>query len=282
VSQSSNRWVVKVVLVLAVVAFVGVSIFGILNLTQSPNQSRASNGGSLSASDQQSKLEDEVRGYDLVLQREPDNQVALKGVLEARLQLLSQKRRDQVQKADIQALIEPLTKLAKLNPDNSAYTVLLAQAKEQIGDKEGAAEAYQLILATKPGDLKALQGMVTLLLSQQRPEAAIGLLQDTLAKAGQANKIQPESVDTIAVQILLGSVYAFQKKYTEATTVYDQAIIKEPKDFRPVLAKALLLKKQGNDTQAKPLFDQALALAPDRYKDEINQAIAIPSPPPNP
>lgn len=230
-------------------------------------------------SDQKSKVEDEVRGYELVLQREPENQAALKGLLQARLQLLSQKGKGQIKPADIQAVIEPLEKLVKLNPDQSKYAVLLAQAKQQIGDKEGAAQAYRSVLQTKPGDLEALQGMVALLVNQKRPEAAIGLLQDTLSTATQANKIQPGSVDTVAVQVLLGNVHAEQKRYSQALSAYDGAIKVDKQDFRPVLAKAMLLKEQGKLDQAKPLFTAAAALAPAQYKDEINQqATASPTP----
>ncbi len=282
VSQPRNRWIVKVVLVLAVIAFVGVSvvpIIGAFNNTPPSNQNTSSTRGSLPSSDQKSQLEDQVRGYELVLQREPENQTALKGLLQARLALLSQKAKGEVKPSDIQAVIEPLEKLAKLNPEQSEYTVLLAQAKQQIGDKEGAAQAYRSILATKPGDLNALRGMVALLLNQQRPEAAIGLLQDTLSNAAQANKIQPGSVDAIAVRVLLGTIHASQKNYAQATSVYDQAIDQDPKDFRPVLAKAMLLKEQGKVAEAKPLFDTALALAPAQYKDEINKtASASPAP----
>lgn len=284
VSQPRNRWIVQIILVLAVLAFVGVSvipIIGAFNNTPPSSQNAANIRGSLPSSDQKSKLEDEVRGYELVLQREPENQTALKGLLEARLQLLSQKEKGEIKPSDIQVVIEPLEKLAKLNPDQSEYAVLLAQAKQQIGDREGAAQAYRSILSTKPGDLKALQGMVALLVDQQRPEAAIGLLQETLSSAAQANTIQPGSVDTVAVQVLLGSVHASQQRYAQASSVYDQAIKKDPKDFRPVVAKAMLLKQQGKDTDAKPLFDSAAALAPAQYKDEINKA-ATASPIPNP
>ncbi|MEH2065344.1 MAG: tetratricopeptide repeat protein [Nostoc sp.] len=274
-AQTRNRWIVQVILALAILAFVGVSvipIIGAFNNTPPASQNTASTRGSLPSSDQKSKLEDEVRGYELVLQREPENQAALKGLLQARLQLLSQKEKSEVKAADIQVVIEPLEKLAKLNPEQSEYSVLLAQAKQQIGDREGAAQAYRSILSTKPGDLKALQGMVALLMSQQRPEAAIGLLQETLSKATQANTIQPGSVDTVAVQVLLGSVHASQKRYAQASSVYDQAIKKDPKDFRPVVAKAMLLKQQGKDAEAKPLFDSAAALAPAQYRDEIKKA----------
>jgi tetratricopeptide (TPR) repeat protein len=284
VSQPRNRWIVQIVLAVAILAFVGVSvipIIGAFNNTPPSSQNTASTRGSLPSADQKSKLEDEARGYEQVLQREPENQTALKGLLQARLQLLSQKEKSEVKPADIQVVIEPLEKLAKLNPEQSEYSVLLAQAKQQIGDREGAAQAYRSILETKPGDLKALQGMVALLISQQRPEAAIGLLQETLSKAAQANTIQPGSIDTVAVQVLLGSVHASQKRYAQASSIYDQAIKKDPKDFRPVVAKAMLLKQQGKDAEAKPLFDSAVALAPAQYKDGIKKA-ATASPLPNP
>ncbi|WP_413174715.1 tetratricopeptide repeat protein [Anabaena azotica] len=280
-SQPRNRWIIQIVLVLAVAAFIGVSvipIIGALNNPQSVSGNTTSSPTNSPASNQKSQLADEVRGYELVLQREPENQTALKGLVQARLQLLSQKARGEVKPADIQAVIEPLEKLAKLNPQQSEYGVLLAQAKQQIGDNEGAAQTYRSILATKPGDLKALQGMVNLQISQQRPEAAIGLLQDTLSAATQANTIQPGSVDVVAVQVLLGSVYAFQKNDTQAISIYEQAIKKDPQDFRPVLAKAMLLKEQGKVDEAKPLFESATSLAPAQYKDEINKAAGIPTP----
>lgn len=278
-SESRNRWVVRVVLAFAVVAFIGVSIIPIITAInpESSPQNQPTAEPKISSSEQKSKLEDQVRGYELVLQKDTENQTALKGLLQARLGLLSQKSRGEVKPADIQAVIEPLEKLAKLNPQQSEYGVLLAQAKQQIGDKEGAAQTYRSILTTKPGDLKALQGMVNLQLSEKRPEAAIGLLQESLAAATQANTIQPGSVDVVAVKVLLGSVYAFQKNDDKAISTYDEAIKKDPQDFRPVLAKAMLLKEQGKMDEAKPLFDSATALAPAQYKDEINKAAAAPT-----
>ncbi|TAE58542.1 MAG: Tfp pilus assembly protein PilF [Nostocales cyanobacterium] len=279
-TQSRNKWMVRVVLLLAVTAFLGVSlipILGALNSSPPAAETAAQDATNTSAQDN-SKLEDTIRGYELVLQREPENQTALKGLVQTRLQLLAQKENNKVENADIQAVITPLEKLAKLNPQQTEYGVLLAQAKQQIGDKEGAAQTYRTILSTQPGDLKALQGMVNLQLSQNRPEAAIGILQDTLSTANQANSLQPGSVDVIAVQVLLGSVYAVQKNDTKAISVYDEAIKKDPQDFRPVLAKAMFLKEQGKTDEAKPLFDNALGLAPAEYKDEINKAAAISSP----
>ena len=280
-SESRNRWMVRVVLAFAVVAFVGVSVMPIIttfNKPQSLPQNQANTENQGSSLQQKSKLEDQVRGYELVLQKEPENQTALKGLLQARLQLLSQKSPGEVKPADIQVVIEPLEKLARLNPQKSEYGVLLAQAKQQIGDQEGAAQTYRTILTAKPTDLKALQGMVSLQLNQKRPEAAIGLLEQSLTAAKSANTIQPGSGDVIAIQILLGNVYAFQKQELQAIAVYDQAINQDPQDFRPVLAKAMLFKQQGKLAEAKPLFDKARALAPAEYKDEINKVAAVSAP----
>lgn len=280
-SESRNRWMVRVVLAFAVVAFVGVSVMPIIttfNKPQSLPQNQANTENQGSSLQQNPKLEDQVRGYELVLQKEPENQTALKGLLQARLQLLSQKSPGEVKPADIQVVIEPLEKLARLNPQKSEYGVLLAQAKQQIGDQEGAAQTYRTILTAKPTDLKALQGMVSLQLNQKRPEAAIGLLEESLTAAKKANATQPGSGDVIAIQILLGNVYAFQKQELQAIAVYDQAINQDPQDFRPVLAKAMLFKQQGKLAEAKPLFDKARALAPAEYKDEINKVAAVSAP----
>ncbi|WP_225852719.1 hypothetical protein, partial [Haemophilus parainfluenzae] len=51
--------------------------------------------------------------------------------------------------------------------------------------------------------------------------------------------------------------------------LYDKVIQSAPDDFRPVLAKALVLQQEGKSDQAKPLFDQAEVMAPAAYKDQI-------------
>jgi tetratricopeptide (TPR) repeat protein len=126
-----------------------------------------------------------------------------------------------------------------------------------------------------------LQGLVNLLLVQQRPEAAIGLLQDTLKAAPGANQAKPGSIDVTSVQLILGQVYAVQKRYPEAIAIYDESAKTNPKDFRPTLAKAIVFKEQGKTDEAKTLFDKASELAPPNYKDQINQlANGTPSPAP--
>ncbi|KST67595.1 tetratricopeptide repeat protein [Mastigocoleus testarum] len=281
-SQARNRWMVFLVLGLAGVGLLGASVAPLIaafNNEQSSNEETATVRNTLKTSSpaaaQISKLTKDVQFYQRLSQEEPENTAALKRLIEARLQLLSLKQ------GDIKAVIEDLEKLVKKAPERAEYAVLLGQAKQQVGDKEGAAKAFRSALKTKPGDSKVLEAYVSLLLQQKRPQQAISLLKDNLSTAAKANKVEPGSIDVTAVQTLLGSVYAKENRYGEAIAAFDIAIKNDKQDFRPVMAKALLLKQQGKVDQAKPLFTKAAELAPAKYKDEINrQANSTPSPNP--
>lgn len=269
-TNKRNRWIINVVLILAVVAFVGFSLIPLIEAAFQGQQQTATKPTptqSASAIPKKEELEAQAKGYELVLQREPENQTALRGLLEARLGL-----------GDVKGAITPLEKLAKLNPKETEYAILLAQAKQQTNDTEGAAQTYREILKTQPGDRNALQGLSNLLLQQNRPEAAVGLLEDTIKTAPQANKIQAGSVDVGSVQVILGQVYASQKRFDEAIAVFDEAAKSNKQDFRPILGKALILKDQGKTDAAKPLFASAAELAPAQFKDQINQLASAPSP----
>jgi tetratricopeptide (TPR) repeat protein len=259
--QKRSRWV-YVMLILMVLALLGFSalplVSSIIEANQSGSQTQTQPVGI--SPEQQNQLEAEATGYQKVLEREPNNSNALRGLLEVRLQ-----------QQDIQGAVEPLEKLAKIHPEQREYSILLAQAKQQLQDYEGAAAAYSTLLATDPGDIQALSGTVDLYLSQNQPERAIGLLQETLEQAQQNDDKPSESIDVVSLQLLLGEVYAYQKRYDEAIASYDQALEVNKQDFRPFLGKALVFQEQGKQDQAKPLFDAALSLAPSQFKDQISQ-----------
>ena len=269
-TEARNRWIVKIILFIAIFAFIGVSILPIIetiiNEKNLPVISATEQRKS-SVSEERSKLTKDIKGLQLVLQREPNNQSTLRSLIERQLRLL------QLCDENLQGIIETLDKLTQLNPEEIKYAVLLAQAKQQANDKEGAVQTYRSILEIKPANLEALQGIVMLLLDQKKPEAAISLLKETLAKETQANKIEPRNTDLIAIQLLLGNVYALQELYSQAITIYDMAIEYDKQDFRPILAKAMLLKVQGMADEANYLFKNAAKLAPPKYKDEIKKQV---------
>lgn len=278
--MQKKKWLTVLILLLGVIPFVAVSVTPLISGISSNRQAATPtpNPSAVVSSNQKSQLQDQEKGYQAVLQREPDNPTALEGLVETRLKQV------QAGYAQIPSVIEPLEKLSKLRPDRTDYLVLLGQAQQYTGNREAAVQAYNAVLATKPGDIKALQGMVSLMLQEQRPQAAIGLLQEAIKKAPQANKLQPGSVDVTAIQLLMGDVYTSQKRYSEATALFDQISKENKTDFRPIVAKAMVLLQQGKNKEAEPLLKEAAALAPSQFKDQINQIAlqAKSTPPPAP
>jgi cytochrome c-type biogenesis protein CcmH/NrfG len=102
----------------SMVSFGGSAIFGIVSLFSSGLSSQHQQKQAPVAVSQESLLAAKERGYVTVLQREPQNQTALEGLANVRLEMNNGK-----------GAIEPLEKLVKLNPDRADYKVLLGQAK---------------------------------------------------------------------------------------------------------------------------------------------------------
>jgi len=261
VTIKRSSWVLNAVLILAVVALLGVSTIPPITEAFRASSSAGSNASPTpSVESRQEKLEAQERGYELVLEREPENQSVLRGLLDVRLEL-----------RDITGAIAPLEKLVQLNPQDIQYQVLLAEAKHYTGDPEGAAQIYRQILSQTPGEMTALQGLIDLQLQQNNPQAAIGVLEETLQQATATGETETNTIDTASVKLLLGRVYADLERYEEAIAVYDQAIEENETDFRPLLGKAIVLQRQGKPDEAQPLFASATTLAPSEYKDEIDR-----------
>lgn len=209
------------------------------------------------------RLETEALGYQLVLEREPDNVNALQGLLENRLR-----------QGNLNDAIAPLERLAQLQPEQIEYTLLLAQTKQQIKDYQGASNLYRNLLTNNPLDVRALKGFSDLSITQNRASEAIQVVQNAIT---QAIKIKgadptPENLGNVtSVQLLLGEIYLQQKRFDDAIAVYNNTSQMNPDDFRPTLAKAVVLNQQGQIQAAEPFFQQAIILAPTQYKDTIKK-----------
>ncbi|EAZ93188.1 tetratricopeptide repeat protein [Crocosphaera chwakensis] len=251
-----RRWIYAT-LVLMLLALIS---FSILPIVSSMVQAQQADQSSL-VTTKSTRLKNEALGYQLVLEREPDNENALLGLLETRLR-----------QGDLEAAITPLERLAQLNPEQPDYGILLAQSQQQLNNYEAALNTYQEIIAANPGDMRALKGMVDLYMNQNRSQAAINLVQNTLNEAikEQSNESASESVFNLtSLQLLLGEIYSEQERYDDALVIYDQAIKGDKDDFRPLLAKGMLLREQGEENEAQTLFKEAILKAPVQYKEQL-------------
>ncbi|MEZ2240851.1 tetratricopeptide repeat protein [Microcoleus sp.] len=104
--------------IVSMVSFGGSAIFGIVSLFGSGLSSQHQQKQAPVVVSQESLLAAKERGYVTVLQREPQNQTALEGLANVRLEM-----------DDKVGAIEPLEKLVKLHGDRADYKVLLGQAK---------------------------------------------------------------------------------------------------------------------------------------------------------
>jgi tetratricopeptide (TPR) repeat protein len=227
------------------------------------NNSGIGKGVKLS-SDQMVLLRERTFAAEKVLFGQPDNQEALKTIVNSKLQL-----------ADIKGSISSLERLAALNPDVPEYGVLAGQSHHYLGDRETAALNYRKALANNPHHIPALQSLASLLVDAQKPEAAIGLVQESIKAPIPPGK----TADLGGLKLLLAQIYVSQQRYAEAFPIYDGLTQADSQDFRPLLAKALVFKKIGSVSEAQALLDQAIEIAPAQYKDQIQTLAKSTAPP---
>ncbi|BAZ32863.1 hypothetical protein NIES4074_53700 [Cylindrospermum sp. NIES-4074] len=122
----------RIITIVSVVSFVGSTVFAVVPAIQqaiyhpqsaTPQSATPPSATPPSATaSAETALQQEVRSYELVLKREPDNQVALEKLSVLRLQL-----------KDTKGSVEILQKLVRLHPDRQDYKALLEQMKKPQG-----------------------------------------------------------------------------------------------------------------------------------------------------
>lgn len=114
----------QILMVLGLGAFVGTALLGTAGMFTEALKPPATDVKTAEVQSKMAQLKAQESGYETVLQREPENQVALKGLVEARLQM-----------NNFPGAVEPLEKLVKLNPNEASYKALLAEVKQRAGKK---------------------------------------------------------------------------------------------------------------------------------------------------
>ena len=119
--QKGKSKLTQVFIIGSGIAFLASSVIGIGGLIASSLNKPAANENS--ARSQNAQLQAEEKGFLGVLQREPNNQTALRGLVEIRLR-----------RGDVPGTKTALERLVKLNPDNQQYKELLIAINKQVAD----------------------------------------------------------------------------------------------------------------------------------------------------
>ena len=146
VSQSRNRWFLNIVLALGAVAFFGFSMLPLFEsvIRESQPTTQATPAVSPSpVSEQKSRLVNEAQSYEVVLKQEPNNEVALQGLVNARLGL-----------GDLDGAIAPLEKLIALNPQDFRPLLVKATVLQKQGKAEQAKALFEQATALAPAEYK--------------------------------------------------------------------------------------------------------------------------------
>ena len=110
----------KIFVLIAGMAFLSSSILGISGMMSQSNQPTASENA---AQSQNAQLKAEEKGFVTVLKREPNNQTALRGLVQVRLR-----------QGDAPGTKAALEQLVKLNPTDKKYKEFLDAVNTQLAD----------------------------------------------------------------------------------------------------------------------------------------------------
>lgn len=124
--NSDKKPIQRILIIVASSAFLATMIFPIAGLFSDSSQP-SNNVATIDAQSLQKQLQEQAQGYEAVLKREPDNQIALQGLAETRLEM-----------NDPKGAIAPLEKLVKLDPNNPIGLEGLAKARIRMNDPKGA------------------------------------------------------------------------------------------------------------------------------------------------
>ncbi|GBL13821.1 beta-barrel assembly-enhancing protease [Microcystis aeruginosa NIES-1211] len=164
--KKNNDTLKRVLIVSSGLVFLALMVVPTLGLLKNNNSnSTQGNQPGQEATIPPEKLAAMVKGYEKILEREPDNPTALQGLAEARLQL-----------KDFIGAREPLEKLYQKYPDNLEVMLVLYGTRLQTQDVSGAKSLLEKLVKDYPQEpkfkeeLTRLNQAIAAASQQQTPE----------------------------------------------------------------------------------------------------------------
>lgn len=130
----------RIAIILSSIGLLGFLFIPMLDLFRSQPSPVASPNADPSQVDNE-QLKAAVEGYQKVLEREPNNPVALQGLVQAKLAM-----------NDFQGAKAPMEKLVSIQPENPNFLQVLAQIQLQTNDRQGAINTLEKLAPLLPDD----------------------------------------------------------------------------------------------------------------------------------
>jgi len=111
---------------------------------------------------------------------------------------------------------------------------------------------YKTVLEREPNNLDALVATANLYLEKGKLAQAIPILEKIVA-------LEPNNPEW---QFNLAKLYELDHQIDKAEKIYDLILVKDSRQFKALVAKAMLKQAQGQPESAKTLFQMAEAVAP--------------------
>jgi tetratricopeptide (TPR) repeat protein len=142
--------------------------------------------------------------------------------------------------------------LENMYPTNAQVVLLHGAALLQLQDKEGARKAFEHALELSPGEMRAIEELVDLDISEKQFDAATELINKKL-------QAYPKEV---ALEILQAKVLLSQRKSDQAEAILTQALTMAPDNLSAYLLLGQLYSDRGQNDKALAKVDAVMAKDP--------------------
>ncbi len=153
----------------------------------------------------------------------------------------------------------------RATPGQLDAMLVLASARQALGDLDGAVSAYREVLATRPGLAAVCLDLGNVLFMQERLNAAAVCYREALAR-------RP---DYPQAHTNLGSVLQEQGRLAEAEACHRRALALNPSFLDALFNLANSLKEQGRDAEAIPFYREAVRLRLESPGAHLNLSLAL-------
>jgi tetratricopeptide (TPR) repeat protein len=204
-----------------------------------------------------------------------------------------------VQAGRFDAAVAALEPLVSIDPGNSVFRGLLAQAHRGLKNLPRAVRLYREAVAASPADPEARYNLAVTLQEAGRPAEALA----AIAEAIRRDPARPEAHNVLGIALLAtgklgealaefdralrldprdpsahnnrGNVLRPLGRLPEAEAAYRRAIALAPTYAEPWNGLGALEVERKRPSTALPFFEKALALAPGYHEARLNRGIAL-------